>query len=93
MQDDNNADIPPFSEYILTSSTKDAGDTVSLLRKEQVTSIIGERTNMLKPAMVLSMPAVDGAITTPLYDWRDVRALASELGVPCHYVPAKPTEH
>ena len=90
MQDDNNTDIPPFSEYILTSSNK---DTVSLLRKEQVTSIIGERTNMLKPAMVLSMPAVGGAVTTPLYDWRDVRALASELGVPCHYVPAKPTEH
>ena len=93
MQDENNADIPPFSEYILTSSNKDAGDTVSLLRKEQVTSIIGECTNMLKPVMVLSMPAAGGAITTPLYDWRDVRALASELGVPYHYLPAKTTEY
>ena len=90
MQDDNNADIPPFSEYILTSSNK---DTVSLLRKEQVTSIIGERTNMLKPVMVLSMPAAGGSVTTPLYDWRDVRALASELGVPHHCVPAKLTEY
>ena len=90
MQDDNSCDIPPFSEYILTSSNK---DTVSLLRKEQVTSIIGERTNMLKPAMVLSMPAAGGTVTTPLYDWRDVRALASELGVSCNYVPASSTEY
>jgi hypothetical protein len=81
---DDNSEIPPFSEYILSSGDK---DIMSLLRKEQVISIVGERTNLLKPAMVLSVPASTGVVTTPLYDWRDVRALASELGVACPYVP------
>ena len=89
MQDDD-TDIPPFSEYILTSSNQ---DTMSLLRKEQVISLIGENTDLLKPAMTLSVPEPTGPVLTPLYAWRDVRALASELGVECPCEPAPTAEY
>ena len=86
MNDKNSTDIPPFSEYILSS-----GKSVmrSLLRKEQVFSILGKHTASLKPVMILSVPDPGGPTKTPLYDWRDVRALASELGVAFPCVPAK----
>ena len=89
MQEDD-TDIPPFSEYILTSSNS---STMSLLREEQVISIIGDNTDLLKPAMVLSSPEPGGPVLTPLYAWRDVRALASELGVDCPYEPANQPEY
>ena len=89
MQDDD-TEIPPFSEYILTSN-KD--NTMSLLRREQVITIVGDKTHMLKPAMTLSVPEVGGSKVTPLYDWRDVRALASELGVDCPCEPANQPEY
>ena len=86
MIEETDADIPPFSEYILSSDKK---TTVSLLRKEQVFSLLGEHTASLKPVMVLSVPAKGGPVKTPLYDWRDVQALAGELGVSVPYVPAR----
>jgi len=65
---------------------------MSLLRKEQVITLIGEEnTRSLSPVMELTVPARDGVDRTSLYDWRDVRALAGELGVDIHYEPAVPT--
>lgn len=90
MISENSSDIPPFKEYILSS---DKQTTISLLRKEQVFSLIGEHISSLKPAMVLSVPAVGGPSKTPLYDWRDVRTLASELGVAIPCVPANGGKH
>ena len=82
-----NTDTPPFSEYILSSNKH---ETISLLKEEQIASILGKHTHSLKPAMILTVPAPGGVPTeTPLYDWRDVKALARELGVEIHYVPAK----
>ncbi len=89
MADENNSDIPPFSEYILAS---DRRESISLLREEQVISLLGEDAaeyvGTLKPSMILSMPDPSGPIETPLYDWREVRALAAELGIDIHCVPA-----
>lgn len=82
-----NTDTPPFSEYILSSNKH---ETISLLKEEQITSLLGKHTHSLKPVMVLTVPAPGGVPTkTPLYDWRDVKALARELGVEIHCVPAE----
>ena len=80
-----NSDTPPFSEYVLSSNKH---ETISLVREEQIASLLGKRSHSLKPVMVLSIPTAWGPAETPLYDWRDVKALACELGVDIRCVPA-----
>lgn len=66
--------MPPFKEYIMSGKNRRVS---TLLRSEQVTAVLGENFDFdaLKPAMILSVPAVGGPAKTPLYDWLDVQLI------------------